>query len=87
MCQESGSQDKEGSFMDKSGEMLQKVIERERFLLHNQGLVHMCVVWEQGKRWVGGWVPSAIGYAQGISARISGFFLGSFIKEFVSIVG
>lgn len=36
---------------------------------------------------MGGWVPSAIGYAQGISARISGFFLGSFIKEFVSIVG
>lgn len=46
MCQESGSQDKEGSFMDKSGEMLLKVIERERFLLHNQGLVHMCVVWD-----------------------------------------
>lgn len=53
MCQESGSQDKEGSFMDKSGEMPQKVIERERFLLHNRGPVHVCVVGEKGQRWVG----------------------------------
>lgn len=30
---------------------------------------------------------TAIGYAQGISARLSGLFLGSFIKGFVSIVG
>lgn len=32
MCQESGSEDREGSFMDKPGEKLQKVIEREVFM-------------------------------------------------------
>jgi hypothetical protein len=37
MCQESGSKDKGGGFMDKPREMLQEVIERERVLLHNRG--------------------------------------------------
>lgn len=71
MCRESGSKDKEGSFMGQAVKMLERIIEGGRFLWYNK-VQSAC----ESRDWASGGWEIVIGCFQDLQAGVCRLFNG-----------